>query len=312
MRRISLKTSVMLTVMLVVGMSVATSTAQGQGKEPKDNTAIAGSSAIGVVFNPVSGIKANSMFKAGDFVGNAIAAQAASPFQMFILGDPLVSLRYKYKASAVTALRASIGFSGAKFNYKEYLLDDILFKTDPLTIEQVEDIIHFKMVGGGINLGVEFSGGKGNLKFSGGVGLVYSFGGGSTTFTYGNEMTDKNPVPTVMPLMDSLLISGMYYDINLLSARPLKRYNIGVEHAFGLALDLGLEWFFVKNISLGASVSLTPFIFAIQPETYTDFEGYSAKDKKVLNFTKKISSGSNYVLYGTENIGALISFNYYF
>ena len=278
-----------------------------------NNVPEAGSSAIGVVINPVSGVRANAIFKAGDFIGNAIQAQAASPYQMFILADPLISVRYKYKISNVTALKASIGFSGAKFNYKEFLQDDIMYDADPQTTEQVEDIIHFKMSGGGLNLGLEFGGNAGNFRFNGGFGLVYAFGGGSMNFTYGNKMTKDNPFPTVMPLMDSLsTMSGAYEEMNLANARPLKRYNAGVEHAFGLSIDLGLEWFFAKNISIGASVSMIPFIYAIQPGTYTDFECFSFKDTKVKEFRKNVSSGSNYLLYGTENIGLQLSFNYYF
>jgi len=297
---------------LILAIVATISTTRAQTNEQKDHIPNTGSSAIGFVYNPISGIRANSMFQAGDFIGNAIAAQAASPFQMFILGEPMISLRYKYKLSQTTAFRASIGFSGANFNYKEYVLDDILLKIDPLTTEQVEDIIHFNMIGGGINVGLEFSGGTGNLRFNGGVGIVYNFGGGSTQFTYGNAMTRDNPAPGVIQLVDSLRMSGTYYDINLAMARPTKRYNIGLEHAFGITFDLGLEWFFAKNLSVGAGVNFTPLIFAIQPETYSEMEGFSMTDNRVLNFTRRISSGSNYLLYGTENIGVLVSFNYYF
>jgi len=299
-------------IALSLAFVAALNTTWAQTGEHNDNVPTAGSSAIGFVYNPVSGIRANSMFQAGDFIGNAIAAQAASPFQMFILGEPMISLRYKYKLSPTTAFRASVGFSGANFNYKEYVLDDILYKVDALTTEQVEDVIHFKMLGGGINVGLEFSGGTGNLRFNGGFGVAYNFGGGSTQFTYGNKMTQDNPMPGVISLIDSLRMSGTYYDINLAAARPTNRYNIGMHHAFGITFDLGLEWFFAKNLSVGGSVNFTPLIYAIQPETYSEMEAYSMTDRRVLNFTRKISSGSNYLLYGTENIGVLVSFNYYF
>ena len=289
-----------------------TTKAQRQNNIPEK-----GSSSIGIVINPISGIRANGMFKAGDFIGNAIQAQAASPYQMFILADPLISLRYKYKMSNTTSFRGSIGFSGAKFNYKEYIQDDIAALDAAMdgefTAAQVEDIIHFKMSGGGLNLGLEFGGNAGNFRFTGGFGLVYSFGGGSTSFTYGNQMTSDNLYqPTIMPIIDSLKMSGFYKDINLAGARPVKRYPSGVEHAFGLSLDLGLEWYFAKNISIGATVSLVPFIYAIQPETYIESEGYSPVEDAVMKVKKKISSGSNYLLYGTENIGLQLSFNYYF
>ncbi|MDR2010263.1 MAG: hypothetical protein LBQ22_07260 [Bacteroidales bacterium] len=286
-----------------------TNTSKAQG----DNVPKSGSSSIGIVYNPISGKRANDMFKAGDFVGNTLAAQGSSPYQMFILGDPMISVRYKYKISNTTAFRASLGFSGAKFNYKEYVIDDVLYMDDFLSVEQVEDIIHYKMKGGGINIGLEFNKSFGNFCLVGGFGLVYSFGGGSMKFDYGNKMDEDNPVPSTMSIIrDSLGSSGFYYDIDLANARPLKRYNVGNEHAFGLSLDLGVEWFFMPNLSLAANVSLTPLIFATQPETYTEYEGYSVTDEEVIQFKKKISSGSNYLLYGTENIGLQLSLNYYF
>ena len=292
-------------------------------KTRKLNVPGAGSSSIGFMINPVTGIRANGEFKAGDFVGNEVAGQGTSPYQMFILGNPLVSFVYKYKMTDHTALRASVGFSGAKFNYKEYVADDMTAAdADPDEIDkltaQVEDVVHYSMSGGGINLGLEFNAGKGNLRFVGGFGLMYSFGGGSMRFTYGNRMdADDNPAPTVMPIIAAMREQGdapIYHPngVDMRGARPTKRYNVGVVHAFGLTLDAGLEWFFIPNVSAGATMSFIPVIYAIQPETYTQYQGYSATESDVLTFTKKVSPGSNYLLYGTENFGMQLSLNYYF
>ncbi len=284
-------------------------------KSKKNYVAKKGSSSIGIMYNPVSGQRANGMFKAGDFVGNAIAAQGASPAQMVILADPMISIRFKHMITDVTAFRASLGFSGANFKYREYVQDDKEVADDPLLVGEalVEDMINFKLNGGGINIGLEFGGGPRNLRFSGGIGLMYSFGGGNMKFDYGNKMTEENPFPSTMPMIcDTLMGSGHYYDIDLGGARPLKRYNVGMIHAFGLTLDAGVEWFFSQGLSVGATVSLIPLIYAVQPETYTEYEGWSMEDGKKLDFTKKVSSGSSYLLYGTENIGLQLSFNYYF
>ncbi len=48
-------------------------------KTRKMNVPGAGSSSIGFMINPVSGARANGMFKAGDFVGNEVAGQGTSP-----------------------------------------------------------------------------------------------------------------------------------------------------------------------------------------------------------------------------------------
>jgi hypothetical protein len=289
----------------------------------QNNVPPAGSSSIGFMINPVTGIRANGEFAAGDFIGNEIAGQGTSPYQMVILGNPLVSIVYKYKLTDRTALRASLGFSGAKFNYKEYVTDDLrVADADPDDIgalgAQVEDIVHYSMSGGGINLGLEFNAGDGNLRFVGGFGLMYSFGGGSMNFTYGNVMDmDDNPAPTIMPIIDAMRAKGTapeYHPngVDMSGARPLKRYNVGVVHAFGISLDAGLEWFFMPNVSAGATKNFVPLVYAMQPETYSTFEGYSPIADEILQFDKKISSGSNYLLYGTENFGIQLSFNYYF
>jgi hypothetical protein len=267
------------------------------------------------MFNPISGIRANAIFNAGDFIGNSIAAQGASPYQMFILADPLVSIRYKYKITDVVGFKATIGFSGANFDYKEFVPDDLELQDDPLSTAQVEDAIKFKMSGGGIGIGLEFTGGEKKLRFVGGFGIMYSFGGGSMNFTYGNEMSDDNPSPTIMPIIrDSLSFFSGYSDFK--GVRPVERYNSGMIHAFGLTVDAGVEWFFapetLPRLSLGASISLTPLIVAFQPATYTKYQGYSPDEDDYLEFTKKVSSGSKYTLYGTENIGLQISLNYYF
>jgi hypothetical protein len=289
----------------------------------QNNTPSAGKSSIGFMINPVTGIRANGEFAAGDFIGNEIAGQGTSPYQMVILGNPLVSIVYKYKITDRTALRASLGFSGARFNYREYVQDDLkVSAADPDDIvakgAQVEDIVHYSMSGGGLNLGLEFNAGNGNLRFVGGFGLIYSFGGGSMEFTYGNIMDmDDNPAPSIMPLIDAMREKGenpVYHSngVDMRRARPLKRYNVGVVHAFGIALDAGLEWFFMSDVSAGVTMNFVPLIYAVQPETYSTFEGHSTIEDEILQFDKKVSSGSDYLLFGTENFGLQLSLNYYF
>jgi hypothetical protein len=94
--------------------------------------------------------------------------------------------------------------------------------------------------------------------------------------------------------------------------RPVKEYNIGMSHGIGIYLNLGLEWFFMKNASLGATVDLTPIMVAFQPQTYTIYEGYDKYNGKVAQYNDLVSPGSTYLLYGTENIGVNISLHYYF
>ena len=76
--------------------------------------------------------------------------------------------------------------------------------------------------------------------------------------------------------------------------------------------NLGVEWFFMKNVSLGATVDITPLMVAFQPQTYTTYEGFDKYHNQVAQYNDLVSPGSCYLLYGTDNIGVNISFHYYF
>lgn len=272
----------------------------------------AGSTAIGFSINPVAGIKANGIFHTGDFIGNSVASQGSYPYQMFLLAQsPMASISVKHKFSDVVALKASVGFSGAYFNYREYVADDKARFNNPLSEDVVEDGIRFNMAGGGAMIGMEFTGGSRKLRFVGGVSLMYSFGGGSMIFKYGNILTAQNQAPTCMQLIsDSLNDFSTNGDIAY--ARPVKRYTTGVEHGVGVMCDLGVEWFFAERLSLGANVTFAPVVVAFQPQTYIVYEGYSAAQAATVEYNKLISPGSTSLLYGTENLGVVLSLHYYF
>ncbi len=272
----------------------------------------AGSTAVGFSINPIAGIRVTNLFKDNAFVGNTIASTGSLPHQMFLLAqEPMASIRVKHKLSNVIAVKGSVGFSGGYFNYQEYVADDQARLINPLSEDVVADAIKFNMASGGVSVGIEFTGGERKLRFVGGVNLLYAFGGGKIKFDYGNEITAFNQVPTCMPLITDSLNNfqgggGLQY------ARPLERYNIGFEHGVGLSCDLGLEWFIVPRLSLGAAVTFTPIMVVFQPQTYTIFEGYSSARSEVVEYNKLVSPGSTYLLYGTENLGMSLSIHYYF
>ena len=91
---------------------------------------------------------------------------------------------------------------------------------------------------------------------------------------------------------------------------------------------MGIEWFFIGRMSLTAAITFTPLMVMFQPQTYATFEGVQTKDiwyengtKKqtdrtkpeydVVKFSHRVSPGSTALLYGTENLGFRIGFNYY-
>ena len=291
-------------------------------KEAKVYTPEVGSFAIGVNFNPVAaaqGGNAASFSTVGQFLyGSAsddgiISNAESKPNQMYILAQqPMVAFSFKYQAKEHMAFKASVGFSGANINYREYVNDDRALALDPMSAAQVADAVNLKYAGGGVTLGLEFSAGK-NLRFVGGGGLMYSFGGGEVDFKYGNAITEANQHPTTMEKIDKNINEFASSGCTWMDyGRPVKEYNIGVSHGIGIYVNLGLEWFFMKNASIGATVDLTPIMVAFQPQTYTIYEGYDKYNGKVAQYNDLVSPGSTYLLYGTENIGVNISLHYYF
>ena len=309
-----------ITVSLLCALSMG-AMAQTE-KEAKVYTPEVGSMAIGINFNPVAaaqGGSASSFSSVGQFfygteTEDGIIKNAESkPSQMYILAQqPMVSISYKYQAKEHMAFKASIGFSGGYVNYREYVNDDKAMALNPMSEAQVADAVKLDYKGGGITAGLEFNAGK-NLRFVGGFGLMYSFGGGDVQFEYGNQMTAANQHPTTMEKIDKNINEFASSGCTWMDyGRPVKQYNVGVSHGIGIYANLGLEWFFMKNASLGATVDLTPIMVAFQPQTYTIYEGYDKYHGEVAQYNDLVSPGSTYVLYGTENIGVNISLHYYF
>jgi hypothetical protein len=307
---------------LLCACSVAVMAQENNAKEAKVYAPEVGSSAIGVNFNPVAaaqGGSAASFSSVGQFLygteteDGIIKNAEAKPNQMYILAQqPMVSISYKYQAKEHMAFKASIGFSGGYVNYREYVNDDKAMALNPMSEAQVADAVMLDYKGGGITAGLEFNAGK-NLRFVGGFGLMYSFGGGEVNFAYGNQITAVNQHPTTMEKIDKNINEFASSGCTWMDyGRPVKQYNVGVSHGIGLYANLGLEWFFMKNVSIGATVELTPIMVAFQPQTYTIYEGFDNYHGQVAQYNDLVSPGSTYVLYGTENIGVNISFHYYF
>ncbi|MBR2619190.1 MAG: hypothetical protein IKC81_07820 [Paludibacteraceae bacterium] len=291
-------------------------------KEVKDYASKVGDMAIGVNFNPVAAAQGSSplsfstvgQFLYGtDTVDGIIGSAESKPHQMFILAQqPMVSISYKYQLKEHMAFTASDGFSGGYITYREYVDDDKALALNPMAEDQVADAINLNYTGGGITAGLEFSAGK-NLRFVGGFGLIYSFGGGDVSFNYGNQITALNQHPTTMEKIDKNINEFASSGCTWMDyGRPLYQKNVGISQGIGIYANLGIEWFFMKNVSLGATVDLTPIMVAFQPQTYTVYEGYDKYNNKVAQYNDLVSPGSSYLLYGTDNIGVNISFHYYF
>lgn len=300
------------TAALFVGSMMAASPAPQQ--EKPSNAPEVGTWSIGFTFNPVSlGSQIAVQPKAGttakDFVGEPNKRQ-----QLFILSqDPLAAIRTKFHATEHLNVRLSLGLNGSHISYNEYVIDDLSRALNPLSENKVIDRVHSDMNATNLGFGLEYVAGGRNLKFVMGANLLYAIAGGKVTYEYGNLITAENPVPSHMPLSGTLNpnpAAGAAQGI--VAARPLETKTTGMNQGLGFQLDMGIEWFFVKNLSLGASVTFTPVMFVFQPQTYARYEGFSTVSNRVEQYNDLYSPDGWACLYGTQNLGLQISLNYYF
>ena len=305
---------ILLTVTLVVlAMMVVAQTQLKDYYIPKK-----GDWAVGITFNPATlySQRLSMQPDAGDFAGDYVAGLALNPKQMFILSqDPLAAIRFKYHLNECAAFRTTLGINGSLVNYREYVRDDYAFALDPNTQNKVIDMATSLYNSVTLMLGSEWKKGNKAVKFVFGVDFMYTIAGGMLNYEYGNKLTELNPVPSTMPMMGLEIVGGVndFEAQNGLSyARPIKSYHHGYIHGIGLACDLGLECFVAERLSLGIALNFTPIMLAIQPQTWTVYEGFNTNSGAVVNYNSLISPGSNALLYGTENVGCRISLQYYF
>lgn len=296
-------------------MAGAQNPAKGSAFTPKK-----GAFSFGVAYNPMSEF-ASYQPEIKGFAGEFIKGLAEYPHEMYFLGiDPKVNFMFRYHLSDNWAARATIGFSGSKVNYKEYIKDDVAFKLDPKTTNKEVDCVHGSLRGMALSAALEYHKSFGKLAFVGGFGLQFASGGGTITFDYGNKFSEENPAPTTMPYSQcnpaDYASNGVLNEYNsdidkVTYARPLERYNVGDCKALSLLGDMGIEYFFIGQMSITASVTFSPITIYWQPQTYAKFEGWHTTDKEVVEFNALVSPGSSAIFYGTQNFGIRFGFHYY-
>lgn len=296
-------------------MAGAQNLTKGSAFNPKK-----GDFSFGVAYNPMSEF-ASYQPEIKGFAGEFIKGLAEYPHELYFLGvDPKVNFTFRYHLTDNWAARATLGFSGSKVNYKEYVQDDVSFKQDPTTTNKEVDCVHGMLRGVALSAVAEYHKSFGHLAFVGGVGLQFASGGGTMTFEYGNKFSDENKTPTTMPYCQfdadatkrGILNQYNGTDIDKVTyARPLERYNVGYCTAISLIGDMGIEYFFVGQMSITAAVTFAPLTYYKQPQTYAKFEGWHTVDNEVVTFNALVSPGSSAIFYGTQNFGIRFGFHYY-
>jgi hypothetical protein len=123
---------------------------------------------------------------------------------------------------------------------------------------------------------------------------------------YGNAMTELNQNPTTYEDY-SAHIPGFS------SARFTKVSNndLDFNHHFGAVAFVGFEWFVAKKVSVGAEVNISA-IASWGNLQYATLEGYNTLSEKVETWTELFKPSSFAFDFGTQNVGANLSVNFYF
>ncbi|MDR1761081.1 MAG: hypothetical protein LBR55_01380 [Bacteroidales bacterium] len=221
----------------------------------------------------------------------------------FVIRHDIFSIMGKYQLDDVTALRANIGFKGRSVSNKTFVQDDKAVTLDPLSVAQVEDVHKLKVNGASFAIGAEKQRTYRNVRGFAGVSALYAFSKEKNTYTYGNAITEINQTPSQsqpsQPNLDYLE-----------NARELKTFGDNT-HALGLVGHVGVEWFFSPKVSLGGEVNMS-FLYQWNPRQHAVYEGWNPVTKQVEEYTDLLDDKSSGFYYGTDNLGANLSLNFYF
>ena len=316
-----------LTTVLLLCILTCASAQDGKTKDVNRFSPKAGSLSLGLSIDPLAATAFNFQPGNGDFLGEYISAIAANPQQMFLISpNSAVAIRMKYYTGEKFALKFSLGFTGSCSSYKEYVSDDYATKVvDPASQDVVTDVLKSNLGGASLTVGFESIFGSRSVRFTIGASVGYALGGGRLTMNYGNPIALYNGYnPTVMPNCSRVADGSAQGPLNNISkaevermgyvnARPISRYNMGICQSLGLFADMGIEWFCVDRMSIGAQLSILPLCVYFQPQTHSEYEGFSNRTGNVEKYTKMVSPGSTSFSYGLglNNLGLKLSVNYY-
>ncbi len=222
---------------------------------------------------------------------------------------PQLSIMGKYQLDESTAIRANIGFLGRSVNDKYFVQDDKAVAMNPLqqfpAVEKVIDVMNTKRNGASFAIGAEKQRAYRNVRGFAGASALYAFGKETNSYTYGNAITEINQTASVAPEMPGYSAQGYLND-----ARPVKISNDNA-HAIGLVGVVGVEWFFSPKVSLGGEVNMS-FLYQWTPQVSATFEGWNNITQQTEEYVETISPKSGGFYYGTDNLGANLSLNFYF
>ena len=218
----------------------------------------------------------------------------------------LISIAGKYMVTDNFALRLNVGWSYLYNRDNYFVQDDAAVFVNPLSQTKVTDSYITQNSGASVTFAAEYRFGSRRIQGYVGGGLIYALSSYSMDLYYGNAMTTVNQNPTTYEDY-SAYIPGFS------SARYTKVSNAGLDfnHHTGVVAFVGFEWFVAKKVSIGAEVNVSA-IASWGNLQYATLEGYNTLSEKVETWTELYKPSSFAIDFGTQNVGANLSFNFYF
>lgn len=218
----------------------------------------------------------------------------------------LISIAAKYMFTDNFALRFNVGWSYLYNRDNYYVQDDAAVFLNPLSQAKVTDSYISQSTGASVTVAAEYRFGSRRVQGYVGGGLTYALSSYSMDLYYGNAMTNLNQNPTTYEDYSA-------YIPGFASARYTKVSNNGLDfnHHAGVVAFLGFEWFVAKKVSVGAEVNISA-IASWGNVQYATLEGYNTLSEKVETWTELFKPSSFAVDFGTQNVGANLSVNFYF
>ena len=218
----------------------------------------------------------------------------------------LISIAIKYMVTDNFAMRLNLGWSYLYNRDNYFVQDDKAVFLNPLSQAKVTDSYISQNSGVSATIAGEYRFGSRRIQGYVGGGLTYALSSYSMNLYYGNAMTELNQNPTTYEDY-SAYIPGFS------SARFTKVSNNGLDfnHHAGVVAFVGFEWFVAKKVSVGAEVNVSA-IASWGNLQYATLEGYNTLSEKVETWTELFKPSSFAFDFGTQNVGANLSVNFYF
>lgn len=239
----------------------------------------------------------------GHNTGNALGKLHGDP----MTGTPTIGIMGSYQLSSQLGVKANIGFRNTRLSHQEYVLDDALLFANPLSEAKVADqmVAHSKVMS--FALGADYRiGGKHAVQAVLGAGLIYTRQSMANKFSYGNAITEANQNPTTNDYgMNVGSLHGFIPNARL-------KESASAVNTFGLYGSVGVEWFFVPKVCLGANVNIQ-LTNEREARGFETWEGWNTSTQKLEEaHTDLGTTKANTTTFATSHLGSNLYISFYF